>query len=88
MCHKNINFYWMVFGRSLFKKLSRSTQGVALMNDVFNPGDRVSLLKNNLKGVVVSEYTENNYKVQFDGVPQPVLVKAKGLVFLDNKESE
>lgn len=58
------------------------------MNDVFNPGDRVYLLKNSLKGVVLSEYAENNYMVQFDGVPQPVLVKAKGLGFLDNKESE
>ena len=58
------------------------------MNNVFNPGDRVYLLKNNLKGVVLSEYTENNYKVQFDGVPQPVLVKAKGLGYLANKENK
>ena len=58
------------------------------MTNVFNPGDRVYLLKNSLKGVVVSEYTEDNYRVLFDGVPQPVLVKAKGLGYLDNKESE
>lgn len=78
----------MVFGRILFKKLSSSNQGVDSMSNVFNPGDRVYLLKNSLKGVVLSEYMENNYKVLFDGVPQPVLVKAKGLDYLDNKESE
>lgn len=56
------------------------------MTNVFNPGDRVYLLKNSLKGVVLSEYAQDQYRVQFDGVPQPVLVNAKGLGYLDNKE--
>ena len=58
------------------------------MTNVFNPGDRVYLLKNSLKGVVLSEYAQDHYRVQFDGVPQPVLVKAKGLDYVDNKENE
>lgn len=58
------------------------------MTNVFNPGDRVYLLKNSLKGVVLSEYMQDQYRVQFDGVPQPVLVKAKGLDYINNKENE
>jgi hypothetical protein len=58
------------------------------MGKIFNPGDHVYLLKNCLKGVVVSEYEEDMYNVQFEGVPQPVLVKAKGLDFLFDKEDK
>ena len=56
------------------------------MSNVFDPGDRVYLLKNSLKGVVIREHITDQYMVQFDGVPHPVLVKAKGLDYLDNKE--